>query len=54
MLEFILILGEELHHLLFGDHLPVDADAFAEINQVRRGEEPGLVAEFLEIGGKER
>ena len=49
MLELFLIFVEEVQHLLFGNHLSVDADALAEIHEVRRSEESGRIAKFLEI-----
>ena len=51
-LELLLIRVDELHHVLFRDHLAVDADAFAKVAEMGRGVEAGLVASFLEHGGQ--
>ena len=43
-----LTLIDEIHHLLFGDHLAVDAYALAKILQVRRRVESHAIARLLE------
>ena len=52
--ELLLVFVEKGQHLLHGDHRPIDADALAEIDKMRRSEEPCLVAKFLEIRRQER
>ena len=43
-----LMLIDEIHHLLFGDHLAVDAYALAKILQVRRRVESHAIPRLLE------
>lgn len=47
----VVVLVDEVDHLLLGNHLAVDADAFAEVLQVGRGEESRAVARLLEHRG---
>ena len=47
----VVVLVHEVHDLLLGDHLAVDADALAEILQVGRGEKPRAVAGLLKHRG---
>ena len=54
MCEFLLKFVEEGQHILDGNHRAVDADAFAEIDEVGRGEKSGLIAKFLKIRRQER
>ena len=49
--HLVVVLVHEVHHLLLGDHLAVDADAFAEILQVGRGEQSRAVSGLLEHRG---
>ena len=45
--------GDKVDNSLLGYHLAVDADTFAEVDEVGRGVEAHLVASFLEDGGEE-
>ncbi len=47
----VVVLVHEIDHLLLGDHLAIDADAFAEVLQVGRGEQSGAVSGLLQHGG---
>ena len=49
--HLVVVLVHEVHHLLLGDHFAVNADAFAEVLQVGRGEEPCAVSRLLEHRG---
>ena len=49
--HLVVVLVDEVHHLLLGNHLAVDPDALAEIRQMGRGEEPRAVARLLEHRG---
>ena len=51
-LKLILVSVNELHNIFFWNHLSVDADALAEVAQVRRGVKACLVARFLKNGGQ--
>ena len=46
------MLLDEGCHLLFGNHLPVDADALAKVHQMGRRVKPHLVARLHENGGE--
>ena len=49
--HLVTVLVDEIDHFLLGDHLAVDADAFAEIVQMRRREETRAVTGLLQHGG---
>ena len=49
--HLVVVFVHEVHDLLFGNHLAVDADAFGEILQVGRGEKPRAVAGLLQYRG---
>ena len=44
--------GYEVDYVFLRDGLAVDSDAFAEVEQVGRGVEPGAIACLLENGGQ--
>ena len=46
-------MSDEVDDFLLGNHLTVDADALAEVDEVGRGVEAHLVACFLQDGGEE-
>ena len=48
--HLVVVLVYEVDDLLLGDHLAVDADSFAEVLQVGRGEESRAVSGLLEHG----
>lgn len=45
--------SDEIGDSLLGDHSPIDADAFAEIDKMRRSEEADLIAGAMEDGCEE-
>ena len=53
LLHAVAVLVHEIDHFLFGNHLPVDADALAEVVQVGRGVEPRAVAGLLQHRGED-
>ena len=52
LFKLLLVGVNELYHILLGNHLAVDADAFAEVAQMGRGVKACLEASFLKDGSQ--